>query len=80
MLGLDANIDRVTWKIEKPLTIGTRLAFVARFLGRTLSYTYEVTDFLPAKRLVMAMAEGPFPMETTYAWSDLFGRRTHGTP
>ena len=56
----------VAWQTEKPLTIGTRLAFVARFLGRTLSYTYEVTDFVPAGRLVMATTEGPFPMETTY--------------
>jgi uncharacterized membrane protein len=74
-----ANIHRVMWETEKPLTIGTRLAFVARFLGRTLSYTYEVTDFLPNARLVMATAEGPFPMETTYAWSDLSGQRTHMT-
>jgi uncharacterized membrane protein len=73
------NIHRVTWKTEKPLTVGTRLAFVARFLGRTLSYTYEVTDFLPNERLVMTTSEGPFPMETTYAWSDLSGQRTHMT-
>ena len=26
-----ANIDHVTWETEKPLVIGTRLAFVARF-------------------------------------------------
>jgi uncharacterized protein YndB with AHSA1/START domain len=81
-----ANIDRVTWETEKPLGIGTRLAFVARFLGRTLSYTYQVTDFVPAERLVMATAEGPFPMETTYTWVDLPGRgtrmtlRNRGTP
>jgi uncharacterized protein YndB with AHSA1/START domain len=74
-----ANIDRVTWQTPKPLTIGTRLAFVARFLGRTLSYTYEVTDFVPDERLVMATTEGPFPMETTYVWSDLSGQRTHMT-
>ncbi len=74
-----ANIHRVTWETEKPLTIGTRLAFVARFLGRTLSYTYEVIDFLPNERLVMATTEGPFPMETTYAWSDLSDQRTHMT-
>ena len=49
---------------EKPLTIGTPSAF-ARFLGRTLSYTYEVTDFVPHERLVMATTEGPFPMEMT---------------
>jgi uncharacterized membrane protein len=74
-----ANIDRVTWKTEKPLGIGTRLAFVARFLGRTLTYTYQVTDFVPAERLVMATAEGPFPMETTYTWADLPGVRTRMT-
>jgi uncharacterized protein YndB with AHSA1/START domain len=81
-----ANIDRVTWETEKPLGIGTRLAFVARFLGRTLSYTYQVSDFVPAERLVMATAEGSFPMETTYTWVDLPGRgtrmtlRNRGTP
>jgi uncharacterized protein YndB with AHSA1/START domain len=81
-----ANIDRVTWETERPLSIGTRLAFVARFLGRTLSYTYQVTDLVPAERLVMATAEGSFPMETTYTWTDLPGRgtrmtlRNRGTP
>jgi Polyketide cyclase / dehydrase and lipid transport len=74
-----ANIDRVTWETEKPLGIGTRLAFVARFLGRTLSYTYKVTDFVPAERLAMATAEGPFPMETVYTWADLPGGRTQMT-
>ncbi len=74
-----ANIDRVTWETEKPLAIGTRLAFVARFLGRTISYTYEVTDFVPGERLVMATAEGPFPMETTYTWTDLPDRHTRMT-
>jgi hypothetical protein len=73
------NIDRVTWQTAKPLTIGTRLAFVARFLGRTLSYTYEVIDFVPGERLVMATTEGSFPMETTYTWTDLPGERTHMT-
>jgi uncharacterized protein YndB with AHSA1/START domain len=74
-----ANIDHVTWETEKPLSIGTRLAFVARFLGRTLSYTYQVSDFVPAERLVMATVEGSFPMETTYTWADLPGGRTHMT-
>ena len=74
-----ANIERITWVTEKPLTIGTRLAFVARFLGRTLSYTYEVTDLVPNERLIMTTAEGPFPMETTYVWSDLPDHRTHMT-
>jgi len=34
-----ANIECVTWQTEKPLKIGTRLAFVARFLGRRCATT-----------------------------------------
>lgn len=74
-----ANIDRVAWQTERPLNIGTRLSFVARFLGRTLSYTYEVTEFVPGERLVMATADGMFPMETTYTWTDRPGERTSMT-
>jgi hypothetical protein len=65
-----ANIQSVTWETPPPLAVGSRLAFVARFLGRTLSYTYEVREHVPGERLVMATAEGPFPMETTYEWRD----------
>ena len=64
-----ANIDSVEWKSTPPATRGTRVAFVARFLGRRLAYTYEFVDFVPGERLVMRTAEGPFPMETTYTWS-----------
>lgn len=62
------NIRAVEWLTPRPLRIGTRLAFVAHFLGRRLAYTYEVVDLAPAERLVMRTAEGPFPMETTYLW------------
>ena len=36
------NIKRVEWRSERPLRVGSRIAFVAEFLGRVLSYTYEV--------------------------------------
>jgi hypothetical protein len=71
------NIRSVEWETEPPLAVGSRLAFVASFLGRRLAYTYEVREHVPGERFVMATAEGPFPMETTYAWSDAAGGGTH---
>jgi uncharacterized membrane protein len=64
------NIKAVTWHSPKPAVIGSRVAFVAQFLGRRLTYTYEVREVVPGERFVMSTAEGPFPMETTYTWED----------
>lgn len=65
-----ANIRSVSWETPPPLSVGSRIAFVAAFLGRTLEYTYEIVAYEPGERLVMGTAQGPFPMETTYTWTD----------
>ena len=62
------NIESVELATSPPLRVGSKMDFSARFLGRKLVYTYEVTEFMPAKRLVMRTSQGPFPMETTYTW------------
>ena len=64
------NIRRIEWETPPPLAVGSRLHFVAKFLGRDVSYTYEVRELVPGERLVMSTSEGPFPMETTYTFAD----------
>jgi uncharacterized membrane protein len=73
------NIERVEWRTEPSLGLGSRIAFVARFLGRRLDYTYEVTELFPGGRFVMRTVDGPFPMETTYTWADTTGGGTRMT-
>jgi uncharacterized protein YndB with AHSA1/START domain len=73
------NIESVEWKTQVPVQVGSRMAFVAHFLGRRLAYTYEVVELVPGERLVMRTAEGPFPMETTYTWESAGGEATRMT-
>jgi uncharacterized protein YndB with AHSA1/START domain len=63
-----ANIRSVDWRTKPPVAVGSRMDFVATFLGRRLAYTYEVTELVPGQRLEMRTAQGPFPMRTTYTW------------
>ena len=62
------NIESINWKTPPPVQVGSKMDFVAHFLGRRLTYTYEVVELVPGQRLVMRTAQGPFPMETTYTW------------
>ena len=62
------NIESVRWLTAPPVQVGSRMDFVARFLGRRIEYTYEVVEREPGERLVMRTAQGPFPMQTTYTW------------
>ena len=39
-------------------------------MGRTMAYTYEIKEYVPGQSLVMSTAAGPFPMETSYTFSE----------
>jgi uncharacterized membrane protein len=60
------HIKSAEWKSEPLVRVGSRVAFVAEFLGKRLDYTYELVEFEPGEKLVMRSVEGPFPMETSY--------------
>ncbi len=73
------NIRSAEVRTEPPLRVGSKVAFVAQFMGKELSYTYELVEWIPAEKFVMRTAEGPFPMETTYAWESIEAGRTRMT-
>ena len=71
-----ANIQSVEWRTSPPIAVGSRMEFVATFLGRRLTYTYEIVELVAGERLVMRTSQGPFPMETTYEWTEVEQGRT----
>lgn len=73
------NIVSVDWKTDPPLAEGTRVAFVATFLGKRLAYTYKVIAWTAGEVLVMRADDGPFPMETHYRWEAVGAGRTRMT-
>lgn len=64
------NIKSIEWKTEKPLQIGSLLAFKAQFLGKEMAYVYKVTE-LSDNIMVMRTEDGPFPMQTSYIWEEV---------
>ena len=79
------NIQSVEWRTPRPLRVGSRIDFVARFLGRRLAYTYEIVELVPGRRLTMRTPGPPFLMKTTYTWetegaATRMTLRNRGTP
>ncbi len=81
-----ANILAVELLTAPPVTVGSRMRFVASFLGRRLEYTYEVLELEPGRRMTMSTSSGPFPMTTEYRFTASGDHRTvvmlrnHGEP
>jgi uncharacterized protein YndB with AHSA1/START domain len=73
------NIYSSEWKTPKPLTVGSHIAFKAKFLGKELAYTYEIKELVINEKLVMRTAQGPFPMETVYLFEKTESLKTKMT-
>ncbi len=71
------RISSAQWETDPPITLGSRVAFQARFMGRDLAYVYEVTEYTPGEQVAMRTSEGPFPMATTYTWRPVGPDNTH---
>ncbi len=67
------NLDSVDWPAGRPIAVGSRVKFVAHFLGHHIVSTYEVTDLSPGSLLVVHTVEGPLSLETRYAWERAWG-------
>ncbi len=58
---------------DGPVRQGTRVARVAKFLGRRIEYVNEVIEYVPGVRLVMKSVAGPFPMTVSYEFEEAEG-------
>ncbi len=54
---------------DGPIAVGSRVARVARFLGRRIEYTLKVVEQEHERRVVMT-TDSPFPMMVTYEFED----------
>ncbi len=73
------RISSAEWETDPPITLGSRIAFRARFVGRDLAYVDEVTEYTPGEQVAMRTAEGLFPMAITYTWRPIGPGKTHMT-
>jgi uncharacterized membrane protein len=62
------GVREVRMETPPPLRVGSRVARVARFLGRRVEYVNEVTELDAERVLDMRSVKAPFPMRVTYSF------------
>lgn len=53
------------WVTDPPIRVGSRYQQEARFLGRPITSTFEVTDLQPGRSITIRTLESTFPIEVT---------------
>ena len=74
-----SNITSVNWETEKPLVIGSRIAFGMRLLRQQMIHSSEVIELVPQERMVMHVMDDHFELSTTYTWTSLSDDETKMT-
>ena len=64
------SITDVTLVTDGTFGVGSRVARVAKFLGRRIEYVNEVTRLEPGTLLEMRSVKSPFPMVVTYEFDE----------
>ncbi|MEO1063184.1 MAG: SRPBCC family protein [Actinomycetota bacterium] len=57
--------QRCIWTSEPPLRVGSTYDQVARFLGRELRSSFEVTELEPGRRIRIVTTGGSMPIDVT---------------
>lgn len=57
--------ERCTWTSEPPVRVGSTYDQEARFLGRTIRSSFEVTEFEPGHRIRIVSTGGTMPIDVT---------------
>ena len=55
---------------DPPMSRGTRVERVARFLGKRIEYVLGVVEYDPESLLAMKSVKGPFPMDVSYRFDE----------
>lgn len=67
--------ERCTWTSEPPLRLGSTYDQEARFLGRRIVSSFEVTELEPGRRIRIVSTAGPMPIDVTRTVEPLDGDR-----
>ncbi|MEM7339646.1 MAG: SRPBCC family protein [Actinomycetota bacterium] len=57
--------QQCTWTSEPPIRVGSTYDQIARFAGRTISSSFEVTEFDPPRTIRIVSTAGTMPIDVT---------------
>ena len=67
------GVDEARTLTDPPVRAGTKVQWVARFLGRRMEYVTKVVQHDPPALMVMESESGPFPMTIRYQFEETEG-------